>query len=222
MDLSAVPMERLPSGRHQLTREAVFASQRGRLLVALIAVVGERGWTATRIADVVAHAGVSRQTFYQHFANLDACFVEAFQVGVIEMLRPIDAKADELPDHDWRGRIRTFWDGYEQILRDEAGLARSMHIEILRASDDVIDRRAALFAVLADRIRRAYERGRKEDAALPARPPELYALIIGGLDEMIRERLRTLGPQALDGLARDATDLTITALGGDPAGHSES
>ncbi len=30
---------------------------------------------------------------------------------------------------------------------------------------------------------------------------ELYSLIIGGLDETIRERLRTLGPKALDGLA---------------------
>lgn len=212
LDLSA-GMDRLPSGRHRLPRETVFASQRGRILIAMIRVVGERGWDNTRITDVVAHAGVSRQTFYQHFENKDACFVEAFRVGMPAVFEPIDADAAELADADLRGRVRAFWEAYVQALVDEPGLARALHIETLRASDDVLAMRANLYAMLADRIRRVYERRRRQDPNMPELPGELFYLIIGGLDETIRERLRTLGPKALDGLAPLATQLTLAALG---------
>lgn len=191
----------------------MFASQRGRLLLAMISVVGERGWSATRLADVVARAGVSRQAFYQHFPNKDGCFVEAFKVGVPAVFRPIEADAAELTDADWQGRIRSFWENYVGNLIEVPGLARALHVEMLRASDEVIVLRAELYAMLADRIRRAYERGRRRDPTLPELPRELYGFIIGGLDELVRERLRTLSTEAaLDGLADLAARMTVLAL----------
>src|SRR5882724_3806888 len=65
---------RLPSGRHGLAREAVVASQRGRLLDAMAEVVAEKGYQATTVADVVERAGVSRRTFYEQFPDREACF----------------------------------------------------------------------------------------------------------------------------------------------------
>lgn len=213
MDLSAVAMQRLPSGRHELSREDVFASQRGRLLLAMISVVGERGWNATRLSDVVAKAGVSRQAFYQHFENKDACFIEAFRVGIPELFKPIDATAADLPDEDWQDMVAAFWHAYVQTLTDMPGLARALHVEMLRASDQVAELRAELFALLAERMRLVYERGRRQDPTLPELPRELHALIIGGLDELVRERLRTLDTEiALDGLAPLAARMNIVAL----------
>src|SRR6266498_996015 len=59
--------DRLPSGRHGLTRETIVASQRGRLLDAMAAAVAEKGYAETTVSDVVDRAGVSRRTFYEQF-----------------------------------------------------------------------------------------------------------------------------------------------------------
>src|ERR1700691_3289722 len=78
------PGRRLPHGPHSLSRERVATDQRQRLTMALIAAIGERGYTATTVADIVARAGVSRKTFYQHFAGKQECFLTAYDAITIE------------------------------------------------------------------------------------------------------------------------------------------
>ena len=67
----------LPRGRHAATREIVWTSQRERLLEAMAGVVADKGYARVAVADVIDHAGVSRKTFYEHFANKEACFLAA-------------------------------------------------------------------------------------------------------------------------------------------------
>ncbi len=50
---------------------------RERMLSAMVQLVGEQGYCTTTVADVIARAGASRRTFYQHFANRQACFLAA-------------------------------------------------------------------------------------------------------------------------------------------------
>ena len=54
---------------------------RRRLLTGMSTAVARRGYAAVTVADVVAEAGVSKRTFYEHFpskqACLLACYVEA-------------------------------------------------------------------------------------------------------------------------------------------------
>ena len=75
-------VRQLPRGRHRLTREEVTASQRGRMLEAMAEAVAEKGYTHMAVADVVSGAGVSRETFYQHFADKEDCFLAAFDLVV--------------------------------------------------------------------------------------------------------------------------------------------
>jgi AcrR family transcriptional regulator len=70
--------ERLPRGPHRLTREQVQASQRQRLLDAVLDVVGEVGYAATTVADITAAAGVSRTSFYEQFRNKLDAFLTAY------------------------------------------------------------------------------------------------------------------------------------------------
>jgi AcrR family transcriptional regulator len=48
-----------------------------RLLAAIVHVCSEQGYEATTIARVIAHAGISRATFYEYFANKESCFLAA-------------------------------------------------------------------------------------------------------------------------------------------------
>ena len=77
---------RLPSGRHGLTRDVVVASQRTRLVDAMAQIVAEKGYPATTVADVVERAGVSRRTFYEQFADKEACFLAAYDAGLEAVL----------------------------------------------------------------------------------------------------------------------------------------
>jgi AcrR family transcriptional regulator len=74
----------LPRGPHSLSREEVAANQQLRLGLAMLAAVGEKGYIATTVSEVVARAGVSRKAFYQHFAGKEECFLAAYDVIVRE------------------------------------------------------------------------------------------------------------------------------------------
>ena len=63
-------MDQLPRGRHSLSREQVFSSQRGRMMRAVAVVVAEKGYGATVVENIVSVAGVSRKTFYEHFTDV--------------------------------------------------------------------------------------------------------------------------------------------------------
>ena len=77
--------EQLPRGRHGIPREEVLASQRGRMLVAMTEAVAERGFAKVTVADVIRRAGVSRETFYQHFSDKDDAFLAALD-GAAQLL----------------------------------------------------------------------------------------------------------------------------------------
>lgn len=59
--------------------------------MALIGAIGERGYTATTVADIVARAGVSRKTFYQHFAGKQECFLVVYDAITAEGMRRVQS-----------------------------------------------------------------------------------------------------------------------------------
>src|SRR5215203_7915 len=52
---------------------------RVRLLDAIVAVAGRYGYSGTTVARVIREAGLSRATFYEHFPDRPACFLEAYR-----------------------------------------------------------------------------------------------------------------------------------------------
>jgi AcrR family transcriptional regulator len=77
----------LPRGPQALPREQVAAHQRERLMEAMVQVVDERGAVATTISDLVARAGISRRTFYEHFENKEACLLATYDAVVETEIR---------------------------------------------------------------------------------------------------------------------------------------
>lgn len=69
-----------------LSREQVAANQRRRLMDATIDLVGERGYAATTVSELVARAGVSRKAFYEHYANKQECFLATYDAVAAESI----------------------------------------------------------------------------------------------------------------------------------------
>src|SRR3954466_9197174 len=118
---------RLPRGSHGLDRDVVEASQRTRLLEAVGRAVAERGYSGATIDDVVRRAGVSKKTFYDHFADKQDCFLAAYETASEELLRRV-AEAQE-SDLDWRECTRAGIAAYLRWLAGDPALARVYLVE---------------------------------------------------------------------------------------------
>src|ERR1700753_3222489 len=85
-----------------------YAAQHARLMEGLAASIREKGLAQTQVSDIVRHARASRRTFYNHFDDKEACFVElmntlsdAFLEEVdkaIDRGQPIDVQIDQAVD----------------------------------------------------------------------------------------------------------------------------
>jgi AcrR family transcriptional regulator len=66
------------------------AGQRERLVAGMTQAAARYGYKDASVARVVEQAGVSRATFYEHFADKEACFLAAFEEGAerIEIALP--------------------------------------------------------------------------------------------------------------------------------------
>jgi AcrR family transcriptional regulator len=80
---------RLPRGRHGLSREAVARSQRERLLDAAAQVTAARGYEATTVADILAVAGVGRESFYELFEDRRACVLAAHEALLDDLIEQV-------------------------------------------------------------------------------------------------------------------------------------
>ncbi len=111
------------------------APARARLLNAAIEAVGEQGYVATTVADVVRRARVSRGTFYAEFASKEECFAEAFRLGC-EVFEAQLARA-VLSAADWAEGVRFATRAYLRGLAEDRCWARvylleSWHVPDLR------------------------------------------------------------------------------------------
>ncbi|MBV8931304.1 MAG: TetR/AcrR family transcriptional regulator [Kutzneria sp.] len=72
----------------------VSAEFRRRLLDGMAAAIEERGFRDSTVADVVRHARTSRRTFYEHFANKQACLIVLLQEMSSRIAHQIEAAVD--------------------------------------------------------------------------------------------------------------------------------
>ncbi len=208
MSVSDVTPERLPRGRHGIAAEAVAASQRTRLLRAVVQVVGERGWCGTRIADVVAAAAVSRRTFYELFDGLEACFNAAIESGFARLLAAI-GEEDVAASGDFEGRVRRFLGAYVELLSTTPGATRALHVEMLRGSDEVRALHDRVIEEVGERLLVArFGDGDRGDVS-----DDFGVTLVAGFEHLLSRHIRGGGDE--DGLAAvvdDATAIAVRAL----------
>jgi AcrR family transcriptional regulator len=85
MDDSLARLAGARPGGHTLRREVVVHHQRERVLTAVVELVGERGYRAVTVAQIVKAAGVSRLKFYENFASKQDAFLAALDAALAEL-----------------------------------------------------------------------------------------------------------------------------------------
>jgi AcrR family transcriptional regulator len=83
---------------------------RRRLFDGLATSIGERGYRATTVADIVRHARTSKRTFYDHFPSKEQCFLDLLHADTEKLAEEIRTAVD--PDTDWHRQIRQAVEAY--------------------------------------------------------------------------------------------------------------
>lgn len=169
---------RLAAEPRSLFFRALGPTQRARMLDALVVTVAEKGFADATVADVVARAGVSRRTFYEHFDDKLGCFLEAYESGSDAVLSEIEGRVRALGhDAGWRERLSEGLDAYVHILAAEPTFARVLNIDVLGAGP----RALALREEVLGRFVAQYEGLGGDDQLLRA--------LVGGIAELVQARL---------------------------------
>ena len=78
-----------------MTSTRTGAEVREALTGGLAAAIADKGYAATTIADIVMHARVSKRTFYEHFADKEACLMALYEQGCVYLLAVVRSAADQ-------------------------------------------------------------------------------------------------------------------------------
>jgi AcrR family transcriptional regulator len=213
------PLRVLPRGRHAAPREVVAESQRDRMLVAMADGVAEKGYVHVAVADVIDRAGVSRRTFYEHYANKEECFLAAYDAGVAGMLDAI-AEAEEAAGAQDGGLLlsaRAGAETYLQLLADNPAFARTFLIEVLAAGPAALARRDAVHERFAQRLADGFRVIADRSGGLAEPPPYIFRAAVGAIHELVIERLLEHGAETLPELLGPILEIELRLLSASPA-----
>lgn len=213
-------------------------AHRDRLLTAMAELVGERGYAAVTVAEVVGRARVSKRTFYQHFEDRESCFLATYVAAAEGPLTRIAAAATapEAAALGLREQVARGTGAYLEAMAEQPGLTRTLLTEITavgprgwRVRREVLHRFAdQLVALVADggQVRGAAGAGSGGAAgAGPCDPPELSRpsalALVGGINELVLEAVERGRGDRLPELASTATELVVAVLSHHPAAPSD-
>jgi AcrR family transcriptional regulator len=161
----------------RIAREEVEANQRERLFAALVATAAEKGYAETSVADLLERSGVSRASFYELFADKDACFLAALEVLVGRTRLRFGAAAGErLRREGPRGLYREF---FELLVRQSAA-ARMCFVDVYVAGPAAIGAVERSVAALEPLVAATMAAGM---------PREIVRGAMGGMQTVIHRRL---------------------------------
>jgi AcrR family transcriptional regulator len=203
----------LPRGRHAAPREVVWESQRGRMLASMADATAEKGYGQVAVADVIARAGVSRKTFYEHFANKEACFLAAYDTGVDMLLGAIEDAVAAAEDP--LGAAEAGTRCYLQMLAAHPSLARTFLVEVFAAGSAALERHSRVHERFAEQIAANHRAARALVPELPDHPPHVFRACVGAINELVVDEVRRNGPEGLLALAGAVLDVELKLLAGD-------
>jgi AcrR family transcriptional regulator len=185
----------VPRGRHAPPLEVRQIRQRGRLFAAASAVFARMGYADATAEAIAREAGMSKATFYEHFANKEDCIIALFDVGTQDVLNVMREAADETPADDPRARVRVTLGAFLGTLAEFPDDSQTLLVEIVGAGPRAMEHRdRALEAVtqyLVELNRQDAERGA---TPLLASPHDAYA-ITGAVVELASRQIRTGVPE---------------------------
>ncbi len=157
--------------------------QRAELVEGFCRAVEERGLAATTIADIVRHARVSKRTFYEHFADKEACFFAAYRAVAQQVMRAVAVAVNF--EASWDAQIEQAVRAYVSVLDSRPKLTRAFFLEIHAAGPRAIGLRREVMSEFAELTRSFVAQARRRQPELQALTPAMATAMVGGINELM-------------------------------------
>jgi AcrR family transcriptional regulator len=172
-------------------RAARKDTQRDRLMDGMTHVASSEGYAGATVAKVIAHAGVSRPTFYDYFANREDCFLAAL-ADVQE--RTLLAIGKAVANASAEDALRVTLTEMIDFAASDLKRARLLNVQALTGPPRALDARDQTLQAIARPIEDAL--GEMPATALA---PDLSArVILGAVERLLAARLKGDEPLASD------------------------
>lgn len=158
------------------------STQRERLLAAIVTVSCEHGYEDTTIARVIGRAGVSRPTFYEHFARKEACFLAALENVQRDVLSAATLSIEDRPPQNAAAAAIS---ALVSFARERPVDALFLTNETMAAGRQALDARDEGVREIARLIENAHRRV-SAGTLVPALPGEI---LIGATYRLLASRL---------------------------------
>ena len=152
-------------------------------MLAMIDAVAADGYEATTVADVIARAGLSRKSFYEHFPNKRACLLAAADLVVAVGLHRVEVAYDTAPEWPERGEmaLRALFESASA----NPGALRLALVDVAAAGEAGIERRERTIAEYEGFLWSAMELDTGADRAVEL----VLRAIVGGVNGLIYRRV---------------------------------
>jgi AcrR family transcriptional regulator len=188
-------------GRHAPPPEVRLPLQRERLLQAAAEEFAKRGYAGASSESISRRAGMSKATFYEHFANKEDCIVALFDRAAEEVARTMAEAARRAGHADASERLKAATRAFLSALAEHPEFAQTLLVEIIGAGPKAARRRDQIMQQFADGLdaENAAAAGR---GLIPrfASPYDSFA-IIGAITELVSRQVRLGEPREVIELA---------------------
>jgi AcrR family transcriptional regulator len=187
----------------------VRASQRERLIRAMLETVAEKGYEATTVPEVVARARVSRNAFYEFFADKTGCFIAACDEEASELLGVVAAAATSPA---WTDALRAGTRAYLDWWASRPAFARAYFIGLPVAGEPAVAQRERNYARFQQVFVELGRRARAEQPELPPLPAIVPRILVLAITELVAEEVRAGRVERLAALEDDVVRVAATLL----------
>jgi AcrR family transcriptional regulator len=202
----------IPRGRHAPPLEVRLEVQRERLFEAAARVFARSGYADASAESISREAGMSKATFYEHFANKEECILALFDEEASKITHAMAAAGQEgryqTYDEHVAAGVRAFLD----TLANHRDSAQTLLVEIIGAGPRAAARRDAILEAFADGLHRDNARTAPRYGAPTFASADDAFAVIGAAVELVSRQLRTGRPETPGALEPVITRLMLGAL----------
>ncbi|MDQ4042022.1 MAG: TetR/AcrR family transcriptional regulator [Actinomycetota bacterium] len=195
---TAVPVS-VPRGRHAPPLEVRVGVQRHRLFKAAAIVFARKGYAEASAEAISREAGMSKATFYEHFANKEECLLALFDEAATEVVRAMGQAIQEMPT-TYEERVGGGLCAFLSTLAKYPNSAQTLLVSIMGAGPRALARRDAIMDLFADGLYRDNARVAPQLGAPTFASRDDAFACIGAITELVARQLRVGSSDDLVGL----------------------
>ncbi len=182
----------------------------------MLQLVGEQGYAATTVPQVVAMARVSRNAFYDLFDDKLSCFLDLCEQQSEDLL----TEAFQSVPGDWRAQVQAGAGRYLKWWAERPLFARAYLVETPTAGTRAIAERERAYARFAEQFALVAAAARKQRAGelAPLRPRAPW-VAVAAITDMVAAEVQAGRTASLPGLEEEILWL-VDRLLAEPASES--